>query len=373
MPTLDVQFSQVLVDYVNDANFLYHHRVLLVSLGGSRWVCATPTLSLQPIDLSDHQVIVLRRNAAFPVARRNDSFVFDPDDVPADVLADLVARANELAGVLGAPAPAAVPITDVWRISDLTHKSFGKEVPAAVLQNDELFKSEDEVALVRIDGRWTQARRETPDTVGEDSFCRQFHSGPGRDKRVMSDTRDPDGRRFIALSAILPLLMEIVWPQWPIAGPRSVKEFLLAVRAAGQMALLDYHNEWVKSSGVAPGAAHTREHRFILEVLRLLLQYVQVDASSLAGCELLCRRLYQIELAVRKAPKNPDFAGLEFLLETAVDSSGGAVLPSIAKWLGETQHKEAFTLKQMRLWSEEKASLEKHKGKNKNNKEKEDG
>ena len=47
-------------------------------------------------------------------------------------------------------------------------------------------------------------------------------------------------------------------------------------------------------------------------------------------------------------------------------------MPSIAKWLGETQHKEAFTLKQMRLWTEERASLEKSK-KNKHNKEKEDG
>jgi hypothetical protein len=87
-----------------------------------------------------------------------------------------------------------------------------------------------------------------------------------------------------------------------------------------------------------------------------------------AGCELLLRRLYQIELAVRKSPKSPDFEGLEFLLETAVDASGAAVLPSIAKWLGETQHKEAFTLKQMRLWTEERAALDKKKG-DKNKKE----
>ena len=83
----------------------------------------------------------------------------------------------------------------------------------------------------------------------------------------------------------------------------------------------------------------------------------------MAGCELLLRRLYQIELAVRKSPKSPDFDGLEFLLETAVDATGAAVLPSIAKWLGEAQHKEAFTLKQMRLWTEERASLDKKKNK----------
>ena len=95
----------------------------------------------------------------------------------------------------------------------------------------------------------------------------------------------------------------------------------------------------------------------------MLLQVDQVEASSLAGGELLLRRLYQIELAVRKSPKSPDYEGLEFLLETAVDSSGAAVLPRISKWLGEVQHKEAFTLKQMHLWSEERASLEKRKTK----------
>ena len=41
-----------------------------------------------------------------------------------------------------------------------------------------------------------------------------------------------------------------------------------------------------------------------------------------------------------------------------------AVLPSIAKWLGEAQHKEAFTLKQMRLWTEERAAMDKKRGNN---------
>jgi hypothetical protein len=37
--------------------------------------------------------------------------------------------------------------------------------------------------------------------------------------------------------------------------------------------------------------------------------------------------------------------------------------------LGETQHKEAFTLKQMRLWTEERAAMDNRKKKdNKDNK-----
>ena len=371
MPTLDVEHSQVLVDFEEDPNYMWHHRLLLVSLGGSVWVCATPDLAIQRIDLSDHRVIVLQRNAAFPAARLAQTYSFDPADVTPAVLADLLRQARDLAAVHGAPAPGPVAGGEVWRISDTSHASFGEEVPSAVLLSPDLFEARDDVALVRIDNVWTSARRERPDAAGKDAFARPFHSGPGRDKRIMSDSRDPDGRRFLALSSILPLLLEVQWPQWPIAGPRSVREFLLAVRAAGHTALLEYHNEWVRTSGVSEKAAFTREHRFLLEVVRLMLQFDQVDGSSLASCELLLRRLYQIELAVRKSAKSPDFEGLEFLLETAVDASGAAVLPSIAKWLGETQHKEAFTLKQMRLWTEERAAADKRRGhNNKDNNEK---
>ena len=71
MPTLDVSFNQVLVDFPEDANgFVWHHRLLLISLGGSRWICVTPTLSVQVVDLGNHRVIVLPRAGNFPAANR---------------------------------------------------------------------------------------------------------------------------------------------------------------------------------------------------------------------------------------------------------------------------------------------------------------
>ena len=376
MPTLDVEFSQVLVDFPEDQNgFVWHHRLLLVSLGGSRWICSTPTQSIQVLDLGDHRVIVLPRAGPFPAARAAETFAFDPADITPAVLADLMREARELSVLHGAQPDGPALSDQVWRICDTSHASFGEELPAAVLGNADLFLERDGEALVRIDGKWTHARREAPPVSGREAFIRAYHSGPGRDKRLMGDVRDPDGRRFMPLATIMPLLLEHVWPAWPISGPRSVREFLVAVRAAGHTALSEYHNEWIRTSGVSDKAAFAREHKFLLDLLRVFLQYDQVDASSLAGCELLLRRIYQIEMAVRRSPKAPDFEGLEFLMETAVDGTGAAVLPSIAKWVGETQHKEAFTLKQMRLWAEEKASLERRKkgdNKNKNGKEKSD-
>ena len=365
MPTLDTVHHQVLVDFYDDADGLFwHHRVLHVALGGSAWIGATPDESIQRVDLSAHRVIVLPRNGAFPAARLPEIYSFDPAAYTPAVEARLFADAQRLAAVHGASAQPGAPGHN-WRISDMSHKSFGELVPSEVAGNDDLFIIRGDSALVCLDAVWTTAAKEATLATTKDEFERKYRNGPGRDRRLLGDERDPDGRRFLSLFALIPLLCEHVIPHWPIAGPRSVREFLLAIRAAGHTALLDYHNEWVKSSGVNERAAYTREHRFILDVLRLLLQFDQIDGSSVAGCELLLRRMYQIEVACRKSPKAPEFDGLEFLLETAVDNSGGAVLPSIAKWLGEAQHKEAFTLKQMRLWADEKSALDKRKHNNK--------
>ena len=363
MPTLDVDFAQVCIDFPRDAGgFFWHHRLLVCPLGGSGWTGVTPDHSCERIDLSRHRVIVLRRNAPFPAARVHEIYAFDPDAWTQRVHDRCIRECRDLAAVHGAAPAAAVASDEVWRVSDVSHVSFAQLVPAAVLSDTNLFVERDSASLVRLDNTWVSAAK-VPSSESVDDFKLRYHAGPGRDGRLLGDHRDADGRRFLALTAVMSLLLETAWPHWPISGPRSVKEFLLALRSAGHTALIDYHNSWVKSSGTAEKAAHTREHRFILEVLRLLLQYDQLECSSLAGAELLLRRLYQIELAVRKSPKAPDYDGLEFLLETAVDTSGAAVLPSIAKWLGETQHKEAFTLKQMRLWTEERAANDKKRDK----------
>ena len=93
----------------------------------------------------------------------------------------------------------------------------------------------------------------------------------------------------------------------------------------------------------------------------MLIEYDQVDPSSLAGVELLVRRIYQLEIAVARNSKQPDFDGLDALAETSTKASGAVNVPSMAKWFGEHQKSEAFVLKQMRLLSEEKKEQSKKK------------
>ena len=48
MPALDIEQRQILVDYFDDPNGLrWHHRILAVPLGGSRWIWITPDLGVQ--------------------------------------------------------------------------------------------------------------------------------------------------------------------------------------------------------------------------------------------------------------------------------------------------------------------------------------
>jgi hypothetical protein len=367
MPTLDVPFRQVLIDFFLDPNgYFWHHRLLLVPCGGAVWIGVTPDLAVQRIDLSAHRVHVLGRNCAFPQARAAQTYGFDPDEVDAPTLARLLTEAKVLAEVLGVVVAVGigggVGSTEVWRISDTRSPLFSEEVPAGALGNDDVFVQRGDVALVSVDGVWTTAAREGAELPGLIGFRRSFHNGKGRDPRLLADERDKDGRRFLSLLTALSLIQEYAWPHWPIDGPRAAKEFLNAIRGGGIISFLDYHTEWVKACGVGEKSGIAREHRFLLEFLRLLVQWDQLDITSLAGAELVVRRIFQIETAVKKNPRQPDFEGLEYLLETAVDSSGGAVMPQITKWLGENQRNDAFVLKQMRLWSEEKTAATKRKG-----------
>ena len=104
MPTFDVEQHQVLIDFPLDPNFTWHHRLLLVPIGGSIWAWATPDESVQRGDLSLHRVIVLRRNAPFPAGRLAQTYAFDEAAFDNATLDRLMAEARDLAAVHGAPA-----------------------------------------------------------------------------------------------------------------------------------------------------------------------------------------------------------------------------------------------------------------------------
>ena len=66
------------------------------------------------------------------------------------------------------------------------------------------------------------------------------------------------------------------------------------------------------------------------------------------------RRLVQIEAAVRRNPKVPDFSGLDVLMSAATDESGAATTAVFTEWVADRQKDQATIAKQGRLLREEK-------------------
>ena len=82
MTTLDVQYKQVLLKYPAD-NVPWHHRLLLFGGPPGQWVCATPDLEVQAVDLTEFaagHVLPLRRAAPFPDVQGEQIYGFDPID-----------------------------------------------------------------------------------------------------------------------------------------------------------------------------------------------------------------------------------------------------------------------------------------------------
>ena len=76
MPTPDVRERQVLVDFPDDPNFEWRHRLLLVSLGDKKWIGCTPILSLQRTDLVGHRIVILPRSGPLPKDHAGNTFGF---------------------------------------------------------------------------------------------------------------------------------------------------------------------------------------------------------------------------------------------------------------------------------------------------------
>ena len=137
------------------------------------------------------------------------------------------------------------------------------------------------------------------------------------------------------------------------------KEFLLAIRDAGQSSLEDHSSVFIRQSGLPDKSAAAREHRLLSKILRLLHQYDQVDICNLAGVELLVRRLLQVGAATRKNPRAPNYDGLEIILDSALDEHGCAVVPKFSKWVAEQQKSDYKVLEGSRKWQEEQEALKK--------------
>ena len=79
----------------------------------------------------------------------------------------------------------------------------------------------------------------------------------------------------------------------------------------------------------------------------------QVNLPNLAGAELLARRLIQIEMAVERSARSPDFSGLSSVMAGPTTETGAAVTKNFTEWIASRQKDRAQFLKQDRTLREE--------------------
>ena len=341
--TLDVAEPQVLVHYPNDPHLTEHHRLLLVKVSAGRWIAASPDHELDLLDLNTHRHVVLRRNSDFPPHLVNDAYIFDP--IHRHDLERLRQEAKIMAMVLNDDDMDEVP-AQVWVFSDPNSVMLGKEVPADVF-----------AGAVTLSGKGLVEHNGTIEIIEEialdqlQSFA-EAKRGVLGDLRLIGNHADLSGKRFISLQDAFPLFKESQMKDWGFSGPRAVKEYLESIREASSD-LASYHLQWLQHSGANPRTALVHEHRNIIEVLRLGVSRDQLDVSNLLSFELLVRRAIQLELAVARSPQNPEFAGLEALMEAPLTSPGSASTRGLDLWLTERLKEKAQIQKQARLFKEE--------------------
>ena len=351
--TLDISELQLLIQFPEDDDGLYwHHRIGLLRLSGDRWVMLTPDHEFEVHDFKEtspgcENYKLLSRNTDFPASIYKEVYAHDP--ISDDDLRRFKKEARAYKILLGDEGPVEER-EKVWVICDTRDSHFGKAIPEDKLDDDgEPGVCDEDKGVVLWDGAHRFCEQVAKDDV--DSLVLSWKPGAG-DSRILPVLKDGGGKRNRSLREAVGAYSEHDIEDWPHSGPRAFLEFSRSVSASADSWVV-YHSEWIRNSGVGAGTAPAHEHRILCEYMRLSHQVDQINGPNLAGTELLTRRMVQIEMAVERCPRSPDYAGLGCILAGPTSESGAAITRDFTEWVSNKQKERAGVLKQQRLIRDE--------------------
>lgn len=114
-----------------------------------------------------------------------------------------------------------------------------------------------------------------------------------------------------------------------------------------------YHTEWQRLGGVAEGSAVCHDHRLLMEVIRAAACVDQLDLKGLCFAEHIVRRAIQLETAVERTLRHPDFSGLAVVEGGVATGRGNVRVPKIWEHIASRQKDRVAVLKHERLYREE--------------------
>ncbi|CAK0849661.1 unnamed protein product, partial [Prorocentrum cordatum] len=309
-------------------------------------MCLTPDMEVTQHNLNELRHYVLDRNAQFPRWVLAGLYAFDPID--SGELLELKRQARQRAALLGA-GDAEDEADLAWVIAEPRDARFGEVVPADTVEDPNRCAHLRRKGIVMLDGQERMieliSREERDDWMKErKESC--------VDIRLNGDQRTRIGRRDVDFRDAVEQMEEVELADYTDLGPRAMGEFVASV-AVGSGNLTSYQAEWERMSGVFSGGAQCHEHRSLLEIARRAICMDQLNVKNLHCMEALVRRVIQIEMAVQRNPRHPDFSGLEDAVGGPTGASGSAAVPRYTEFAVARQKDRANILKQMRLHKEE--------------------
>ena len=376
--TLDVGERQVLIAMEGEPENYWHH-LLLVRIAESRWVTCDPSLTLTAEDLAGEEVVPLGRATTYPEAGRPILALNALDEQQMDGIRTRAAALAEVHGVMAPEAPVAGP--SVWLFADTSLAVFGQEVKLSLVTDPVTARIGGSVGIVQHDledGRgadWVLMERVLRADLA--TWKCDKREGSGRDPRL-------SGLRAASVATQWPLFRSALSSMGAaqevdkavFEGPAAFPEVAAALAKSG-LEPPGFVAQYFTTSGLSPKSSLGIEFAYLVHSLWLLACVDRLDCYRLSGAEHTARRILQIQRAVRRNPRSPDFDTLSEYMKHAADSSGSVTAPVFEKHVAERQRDEAQVMKQNRLASEEAHADEKRrkptKGAGKGDKEKEPG
>ena len=360
--TLDVEQRQVLIRMDEEAQRYWHH-LLLHRVSGSTWITCDPHGDVVVEDLAGEEVVPLSRSAAFPVAGRPHLAFSETDEIS---MADIRSRAATLAEVHGISlAVTTVPLSAVWVFADSSHPLFATEVPSRVVADPARARVGGSVGICSADGpdgrgqEWTHMERvNRPDLARWTSDKRE---GAGRDPRLSSLHAPSSGHVRVLFRDAMAARSEEKIPDITIfEGPAAFPELAIAILRSG-LEPQGFLASYLLTSGLNPKSSLAIELGHHLFAIWTFSVVDRLDPNQSATVEHIARRVLQIQKAVKRNPKNPDFEGLGEYMKHSADASQTLGAPAFDRHVAEKQKVEGMILKQQRLQREEVEHDNKHR------------
>ena len=366
--SLDIPERQLLVDYGAGE---HHHRILYVHVNAAVWIVGTPTGDTYDEDLADNDgLLSVPRRGPFPAVPGN-AFLFE-DNITAPQLARIRENALAMAEILGAALPGAPAVAGAeWYFSDPAYEHFGDVIPpASMAQASTVVRASH--AMVEVTNsqgakEWTTGQHLKASDKPE--WLAEKREGAGRDPRLLPRPRSLRAGSSSASSQALPSFRECMqnassapgkWARF--SGDSAAAEVAQSLSSAG-VEPNAFCATWETACGAPANSPLVREHRHLIFLFWLAAVQDLVDPTHLASLEHCARRILQIEKAIKRSPKNPDFEGLDPYMKHMTEPTLGISAPKFEAHVADELRGDAAFLKQTRLAREERENLENKRNK----------